>query len=78
VSQDETVVILVFIEWLGLEGTSWITKFQPPSHRQGCQPLDQVLDQIAQGLIQPGLKHLHVRISPAVPKFLIRINDIVE
>jgi len=25
---------------------------------QGYQPLDQVLDQIAQGPIQPGLKHL--------------------
>ena len=28
------------------------------SHRQGCQLLDQVLDQIAQGPIQPGLKKL--------------------
>jgi len=25
---------------------------------QGCQLLDQVLDQIAQGPIQPGLEHL--------------------
>ena len=35
------------IEWLGLEGTSRVIKFQPPCHRQGCQSLDQVLDQIA-------------------------------
>ena len=45
-------------EWLGLEGTSRIIKFQPLCHRQGCQLLDQVLDQIVQGPIQPGLKHL--------------------
>jgi len=32
--------------------------FQRPCHRQGCQPLNQVLDQIAQVPIQPGLKHL--------------------
>ena len=37
------------IEWLGLEGTSRIIRFQPPCHRQGWQPLDQVLDQAAQG-----------------------------
>ena len=29
-----------------------------PCHRQGCQLLDQVLDLIAQGHIQPGPKHL--------------------
>ena len=29
-----------------------------PCHRQGWQPLDEVLDQIAQGPIQPGLKYL--------------------
>ena len=34
------------IEWLGLEGTSRITKFQLPCNRQGCQLLDQVMDQI--------------------------------
>lgn len=34
------------IEWLGLEGTPRITKFQPSCYRQGCQPLDQILDQI--------------------------------
>ena len=38
--------------------TSRIIKFQPPCHRQGYQLLDQVLDQISQGPIQPGLKHL--------------------
>ena len=46
------------IKWLGLEEISRIIKFQPLCHRQGCQPLDQVLDQIAQSPIQPGLKHL--------------------
>ena len=30
-------------------------------HRQGCQPLDQVLDQTAQGPIQPDLEHLQER-----------------
>ena len=45
------------MEWLGLEGTSRIIKLQSPSHRQGCQLLDQVLDQIPQGPIQPGLKY---------------------
>jgi len=39
------------IEWLGLERTSRIIKFQPPCHWQGCQLLDQVLQQIAQGPI---------------------------
>ena len=43
------------IERLGLER---IINFQPPCFRQGCQPLDQALDQIAQGLVQPGLEHL--------------------
>ena len=46
------------VEWLGLEGTSSIIEFQPSCHGQGCQPLDLVLDHIAQGPIQPGLKHL--------------------
>jgi len=30
----------------------------PQSHGQDCQPLDQVLDQAAQGPIQPGLEHI--------------------
>ena len=30
----------------------------PPNHRQGCQLLDQLLSQIAQGPTQPCLKHL--------------------
>ena len=46
------------MEWLGLEGTLRIITFQPPCHRQSCQLLDQVLDQIAQGPIEPCLKHL--------------------
>ena len=46
------------MEWLGLEETSRINKIQLPCHRQGCQALDQVLDQIAQGPDRPSLKHL--------------------
>ena len=45
------------IEWLGVEGTSRIIKFQLPCHRQGWKPLDQELDQVAQSPIQPGIKH---------------------
>ena len=45
-------------EWPGLEGTSRITKLQPPRHRQGHQPPHFILDQAAQGPIQPGLEHL--------------------
>jgi len=41
-----------------LEGTSRIIKFQPPCHRQDHQPPDMVLDQVAQGPIQPGFKLL--------------------
>jgi len=44
------------IEWL--ERTSRIIKLQPPCHRQGHQPPDLVLDSIAQGPIQPCLRHL--------------------
>ena len=46
-----STVILVqqhIIEWLRLEGTSEIIRFQTPQHRQGCQ-LDQALEQVAQG-----------------------------
>ena len=32
------------IEWLGLEGTPRIIKFEPPCQRQGHQPPDLVLD----------------------------------
>jgi len=51
------------MEWLGLEETSriikfQIIKFQPSCHRQGYQLVDQVLDQIAQGPVQPGLENL--------------------
>jgi len=38
------------IKWLGLEGTTRIIKFQTLCHRESCQLLDKVLDQIAQGL----------------------------
>jgi len=41
------------IEWFGLEGTLKIIWFQPPCHKQGHLPLDQV----AQSSIQPGLEH---------------------
>jgi len=46
------------MEWLRLEETSRIIKFHLPCHRQDCQPLDQVLDQIAHSPIQVGLNHL--------------------
>lgn len=36
-------------ERFGLQETSRITEFQTPNHKQGYQPLDQVLDQIAPG-----------------------------
>uniref|UniRef100_A0A8V0XBP6 Sialin n=1 Tax=Gallus gallus TaxID=9031 RepID=A0A8V0XBP6_CHICK len=42
------------IEWLGLEETSRIIKL----HMQGHQPPHLILDQAAQGPIQPGLEHL--------------------
>ena len=46
-------------EWPGLEGTSRIMNLQPPpQHRQGHQPPHLILDQAAQGPIQPGLEHL--------------------
>ena len=45
------------IEWFRLEGTPRV-KFQFPSHRQGHQPPELVLDQVAQGLVQPHLEHL--------------------
>jgi len=38
-----------------LEGTSRIIEFLPPCHRQDCQLLDQLLNQIAQVLIRPEL-----------------------
>jgi len=44
------------IEWLGLEGTSRIIKIQFSCYGQVCQLLDQVLEQIAQGPIQPGFE----------------------
>ena len=44
-------------EWPGLEGTSRIMNLQSPCHRQGHQP-PHLLDQVAQGPIQPGLEHL--------------------
>jgi len=47
------------IEWLGLEETPKIIKFQPPCHRQSHQPPHlMVLDQVAQGSIQSGPEHL--------------------
>jgi len=48
----------LIIEWLGLEGTLRIMKLQPLCRRQGYQPPYLILDQAAQGLIQPGLEHL--------------------
>ena len=43
-------------EWPGLGGTSRIMNLQPPA-RQGHQP-PHLLDQAAQGPVQPGLEHL--------------------
>jgi len=40
-------------EWFGLEGTLKIIWFQPPCHKQGHLPLDEV----AQSSIPPGLEH---------------------
>ena len=48
-------------EWPGLEGTSRITNLQSLCHRQGHQPPHLILDQAAQGCIQPGLEHLQGR-----------------
>ena len=47
-----------FTEWPRLEGTSKITNLQPPRNRQGHQPPHLILDQAAQGPIQPGLERL--------------------
>jgi len=46
------------IEWLGLEGTSRVIKLQPSCCMEGHQPPYLILDQVAQGPIQPGLEHL--------------------
>ena len=42
-------------ECLGLEGTSRIVNLQPPCYMQDHQPPHFILDQAAQGPIQPGL-----------------------
>ena len=42
----------------GLEGTSRIMNLQPSRHTQGHQPPHLILDQAAQGPIQPILEHL--------------------
>ena len=44
------------IEWLGLEGTPRVIKFQLPHCDQGHQPPHLILEQAAQGPIQPGLE----------------------
>ena len=45
-------------EWPGFEGNSRIMNLQALCHRQGHQPPHLILDQVAQGPIQPGLEHL--------------------
>ena len=45
-------------EWLGLEGTSRIINLLSLCCSQGHQPSHLILDQAAQGPIQPGLEHL--------------------
>lgn len=42
----------IIIEWLGLKEIIKIILFQAPHHGQECHTLDQVV----QGLIQPGLQ----------------------
>jgi len=54
-------------EKLGLEGTSGIIKLQPPCHRQGHQPPCVILDQAAQGPIQPSLEHPQGHPQPLLP-----------
>jgi len=39
----------VVVKWLGLERTPRIIMFRSPCHRQGCQLLGQVLDQVTSG-----------------------------
>jgi len=51
-------IIHGFIEWLRFEGISRIINFQPLCLRQDCQLPCLILDQAAQGLIQPGLEYL--------------------
>lgn len=46
------------MECVGLEGTLKIIKSQPPCHRQGCQPLDQVKYWIRLHRTPSNLKHL--------------------
>lgn len=46
------VLLLIVVEWLGLEGSPRI-KFQSPCHRHGHQPPGLVVDQVVQGPIQP-------------------------
>jgi len=50
------------IEWLGVEGTSRTIKRQPPATGRHRQPPYLILDQAAQGPIQPGLEHFHLQI----------------
>jgi len=45
-------------EWLSLERTLTITLFQPPCCGQGSPPLNQALDQAAQGPLQPSLEYV--------------------
>ena len=45
-------------EWPRLEGTSRIMNLKSPCHRQGHQLPHLILDQAAQGPIQPALEHL--------------------
>ena len=52
------VWFFILTERPGLEGTSRILKLQCHSHRQGRQPPYLMLDQAAQGPIQPALEYL--------------------
>ena len=65
-------------EWLGLEGTSEITKLQPPRHRQGHHPPHLILDQSSTFLrVNSDGVHLlsiilgHIERDPAVLRVLL-------
>jgi len=58
VGEAQLRFFLRITEWLGLEGTPRIFKFQPPCRMQGHQPPHLIPDQAAQSPIQPGLEHL--------------------
>jgi len=57
-----------------LEGTSRIIKLQPLCRRQGHQPPHLILEQAANGPIQPGLEHLQGQ----GPQVIHRVSGALE